>query len=110
MSTEWQQNYNDRFNNGKEKKVKKEKPVFNPDVDGDTLRDMIKEASNVKTMMEAENDKLKDIKTRAKDELGVETSIFNTLLRIHHKQERDQFENQSEEVVDVYDRIFPKKK
>lgn len=104
---EWQQNYNDRFGK-KPMKEKKEKKVFNVDTDSAELAGMIKEASNVKTMIEAENDKLKDIKDRAKSELGVEASMFNAILRIYHKQERDQFETQSEEVVDTYDRIFKK--
>ena len=105
--SEWQQNYNDRFGK-KPVKEKKEKKVFNADTDSAELATMIKEASNVKTMMEAEADKLKDIKDRAKAELGVESSMFNALLKIYHKQERDQFETQSEEVVDTYDRIFKK--
>lgn len=105
--TEWQQNYNDRFGK-KPMKEKKEKKIFNADTDSAELATMIKEASNVKTMMEAEGDKLKDIKDRAKAELGVESSMFNSLLKIYHKQERDQFESQSEEVVDTYDRIFKK--
>ncbi|AIA64811.1 transcriptional regulator [Cronobacter phage S13] len=107
VDDEWQQNYNDRYGK-KPMKPKKEKKVFNADTDSAALADMIKEASNVKTMMEAEGDKLKDIKDRAKSELGVESSMFNSLLKIYHKQERDAFESQSEEVVDTYDRIFKK--
>lgn len=108
MTDEWQQNYNDRFGK-KPMKEKKEKRVFNIDTDAADLKDMIKEASNVKTMMEAEADKLKDIKDRAKSELGVDASMFNAVLKIYHKQERDQFESQSEEVVETYDQLFPKK-
>lgn len=105
MTDEWQQNYNDRFG----KKMKKEKKEFNSDVDGADLQKMIKEASDIKTIMDAEGDKIKDIRVRAKDELGVEPKMFNALLKIHHKQEREQFESTSEEIVETYDRIFPKK-
>lgn len=104
---EWQQNYNDRYGK-KPMKEKKEKKIFNADTDSAELATMIKEASNVQTMIDAEKDKIKDIKDRAKSELGVESSMFNALLKIYHKQERDAFETQSEEVVETYDRIFKK--
>lgn len=107
VDSEWQQNYNDRFGK-KPVKEKKEKKVFNADTDSAELAKFIKEASDIQTMVDAEKDKIKDIKDRAKSELGVESSLFNSLLKIYHKQERDQFESNSEEVVDTYDRIFKK--
>ena len=45
---------------------KKEKVVFDENVHGNTLAQLIKEASDQKTIQEAYGDKIKEIKQRAK--------------------------------------------
>ena len=86
--------------------AKKEVVEFNPATMAAALKDCIREASNHKVHIESHNDAVKEIKDRAKTELGVDGKVFNKLLKIYHKNERDQFENENSEVVDLYDSTF----
>ena len=61
-------------------KKEKEQVVFDEAVHGQALRDMIKEASGNKLKAESYLELNKDIKDRAKKELGVEGKLFNQLL------------------------------
>lgn len=90
------------------KMAKKEKVEFDVTLHSEALEEMIKDASNQKTMMESYAEKIKEIKKRAKDECGVDTGMFNDLFRIYHKQERDRFEDSKDQVVSAYDQIFKK--
>ncbi|ARW57671.1 dsDNA binding protein [Kosakonia phage Kc304] len=94
----------------KEVKEKKEKKVeFDEAVHGADLAKMVKEASDIRLKMEAYGDQIKEIKTRAKKELGVDGKLFNQVFALHHKGTRDRFESEKEEVVELYDSIFPAK-
>lgn len=87
-------------------KKKKEKVEFNPSVHGERLEQLITEASNLKTMQESYAEKIKEQRSIAITECGVEPKLFNQLLRIYHKQEREQFEDSADEVTSAYDQIF----
>ncbi|AAQ81535.1 dsbA [Aeromonas phage 31] len=87
-------------------KKKKEKVEFNPSVHGDRLQQLIVEASNLKIQQEKYGEMVKEQKDIAKRECGVEGKLFNQLLRIYHRQEREQFEDAADEVTSAYDQIF----
>ncbi|UYD57580.1 double-stranded DNA-binding protein [Aeromonas phage B614] len=89
-----------------EKKEKKQKVEFNPSVHGERLQELIVEASNLKIQQEKYAEMVKEQKAIAKTECGVEGKLFNQLLRIYHKQEREQFEDAADEVTSAYDQIF----
>lgn len=88
------------------RQAKKQQVEFNEAVHGDRLKDLIKNASDIKTEIEAGNDALRDTRKLAKEELGVDGKMFNALLRIYHKDQREKFESENEQVVDVYDAVF----
>lgn len=87
----------------KEEKLKVE---FDKHIHGGTLRSLIEEASDHRLTIEGFQDLIKDIKGRAKDELGVDSKMFNKLLNIRHKEIRESFENENEEVIELYDTVF----
>lgn len=87
----------------KEEKLKVE---FDKHVHGGTLKNLVEEASDHLLTIEGFQDLIKDIKTRAKDEIGVDSKMFNKLLRIRHKEIRESFETENEEVIELYDTVF----
>ena len=90
----------------KEKKLKVE---YDEAVHGEDFAKLVKEASDLKLIMEGYADQIKDIKARAKDELGVEGKLFNQIFRLKHAGTRDRFETETTEAVETYDRLFPAK-
>lgn len=88
--------------------AKKEAVEFDEAVHGEALAALVKEASDNKLKISGFNELIKDIRTRAKDELGVDGKMFNRLLGLYHKDNRDVFEAENEEVVECYDAIFSK--
>lgn len=84
----------------------KEKVEFDEAVHGEELATLIKEASDQKTIQEAYGDKIKEIKQRAKDELGVDGKMWTTVFNMYHKQTRERFEAEKDEAVELYDRLF----
>lgn len=85
---------------------KADKVVFDEAVHGNTLAQLIKEASDQKTIQEAYGDKIKEIKKRAKEELGVDGKMWGILFKLYHQQQREQFEEERDEAVELYDRVF----
>ena len=83
-----------------------DKVVFDESVHGQTLAQLIKEASDQKTIQEAYGDKIKEIKKRAKEELGVDGKMWGILFKLYHQQQREQFEEERDEAVKLYDRVF----
>lgn len=83
-----------------------DKVVFNESTHGNTLAQLIKEASDQKTIQEAYGDKIKEIKKRAKEELGVDGKMWGILFKLYHQQQREQFEEERDEAVELYDRVF----
>lgn len=86
--------------------MSKEKVEFDKNVHGNTLKTLIEEASDDLLTIEGYRDHIKELRDRAKEELGVEGKMFNNLLRIHHKRARESFESEKDEVVELYDACF----
>lgn len=70
------------------------------------LKNMVVEASNCKIRIEAEKDAMKDIKERAKDELGVSSSDFNAIVEVYHKQNLVEKVEKARIVEDLYEAVF----
>lgn len=86
----------------------KEKVIFNEQLHGETLVNYIKQCSDHKVIVESASEAIAEIRKMAKDELGVDSKHFNKLLNMYHKDQRDAFEEESEEVIGIYDTIFAK--
>lgn len=84
----------------------KEKVEFDEAVHGEELARMIRDASDQKTIQEAYGEKIKEIKQRAKEELGVDGKMWTTIFNMYHKQTRERFEAEKDEAVELYDRVF----
>lgn len=89
----------------KEKKVAVE---FDEAIHGEDLRKKIKEASDHLLKISGYRTLIADLKNAAKDDLGVDTKTFNRLLALYHKDTRDQFEEENDKVVELYDSVFIK--
>ena len=84
----------------------KEKIEFDSATHGDDLKKLIEEASDNLLTIESYQTLIKDIRDRAKDELGVDSKLFNKILKLRHKEIREQFENENDEVLSLYDELF----
>lgn len=80
---------------------------FNIGSDKSKLAGLLNEVSNELTMIEAHRDVIKDLKDKAK-ELGIESKVFTKLASMHHKRNREDFESETSELVDLYDATFKK--
>lgn len=76
-------------------------------VDADKIKNMIKEVVNHNTIISGYKDQVKEIRDAAK-EAGVETKLFNKLVKIYEKDEREKIENENTDLIDLYDTIFTK--
>lgn len=76
-------------------------------VDADKIKNMIKEVVNHNTIISGYKDQVKEIRDAAK-EAGVETKLFNKLVKIYEKDEREKIENENTDLIDLYDTIFIK--
>lgn len=89
-------------------KEKKEPVEFDEAVHGADLKKLIVEAADHKLKISGFQVLIKDIRERAKDELGVDGKMFNRLLTLYFKSARDEFEAETEEAIELYDTVFPK--
>lgn len=88
--------------------MSKEKVEFNVAAHGEQLEHCIKQCSDHKAIIEGANDAMREIKKSAAENLGVDSKTFNKLLTIYHKDQREKFETESDEVIETYDAIFTK--
>ena len=79
---------------------------YNPSVHGDQLKHCIKQCSDHKAIIEGANEAIREIRKTAQEELGVDGKTFNQVLKMYHKDEREKFENENDEVLEAYDAIF----
>lgn len=86
-------------------RTKKEKVEFNVSLHGEDLKKMLEEAVEVKTKMQLYAESIKDIRTRAKEELGLEPKKFNALLKLMFNQSKDEFAAEADELIDLYDQV-----
>lgn len=70
------------------------------------VKNAIIEISNSKIRIEAENDNIKSIKKRLKDEFELDTKMVNALSKIYHNQQIDEFKANTDEVTETYEEIF----
>ena len=70
------------------------------------LKNLVIEVSNCKTRIQAEKDLIKDIKERAKDELGIGAKSFNGLCKAHYEQSLNEQVSAVQNVADLYEAIF----
>lgn len=80
--------------------------VPNNPTDLKALRQMITEASNHKTMIESNQEAIKEIAESAKDQFEMKKSHFNKLVNLYHRQNVEQFVGETEEIKDAYDSLF----
>lgn len=66
----------------------------------------VKEASNSLTRIESERDLIKEIAGKIKEEFDIKPSEFSKLVKLYHKQSRDEEEAKAQELVELYDQIF----
>ena len=76
----------------------------NPDI-AKAVKELIKEASNVKTHIEHFQGSFKDIKSKAKTDYGIDGKTFGKLFKLYHEQARTAFEEQNNELIELYDVI-----
>ncbi|QFR55916.1 dsDNA binding protein late transcription [Yersinia phage JC221] len=88
--------------------MSKEFLELNPDV-AKQVMDLIKDTSNITTMLEGEKAKIKDNKARAKTEFGIDGKMFGKLFKLYHNQAREQYEEENNELIEMYDVIVKAK-
>lgn len=76
----------------------------NPDV-AKQVKELIKEDLNVKTQVEIFNGTFKDIKSKAKTDFGIDGKTFGKLFKLYHEQARTAFEEENNELIELYDMI-----
>ena len=86
----------------------KEKVEFNPSVHAEQLHHIIKQCSDHRAIIESANEAIRELRKAAQDELGYPGGKFNKMLNMFHKDQREEFENASEEVFEDYDAVFTK--
>lgn len=84
----------------------KDKIEFNASVHGKLVLEQVKRASDIKFQIESFNEQLKEIRDYTKQQTGMKPADFNFLVKVYHTQTRDKVEEQSEELLGVYDAIF----
>lgn len=87
-----------------------EKKVFDMATDAKELVPYIEEAILVKEKMEILRSEMKDIKSAAKDALGIKPKQFNQVLNMRFNRNRSEVESQNEEILELYDAAFPENK
>lgn len=70
------------------------------------IRENVKEASDVMTMIVAQRDTLKNIKDRAVKELGVPKKILNKMIKAFHKQDFPTISQENEMFELFYENII----
>lgn len=86
----------------------KEKVEFNAAIHGEQLAHCIKQCSDHRAIIEGANEAIRELRKAAHENLGVDGKTFGKMLNMYHKDQREKFENESEEVLEKYDAIFTK--
>lgn len=66
----------------------------------------VNEISDLMVQQESISESIKEIKKSVKENLGVDSKVFNQLVSIRHKGSRTKYEEDMGEVLDLYDTIF----
>lgn len=78
--------------------------------DANKLRNAIKEASDIKLMIEAKQDAIKDIRTMVKDDLGMKPKMFNKMVSVYHKRNYEEVTGENNEFEELYQEVLGAKK
>lgn len=70
------------------------------------VKNSIIEISNSKIRVEAENDHVKEIKKRLKDEYELDTKTVNALVKLYHNQQLDEYKAHTDEILEKYEELF----
>lgn len=84
----------------------KQQVEFDAKIHGAQLNEFIKQCSDHKAIIEGANSAISEIRKRAVDELGLKGKEFNEMLRIYHKDQREEVETANEELLEKYDAVF----
>lgn len=68
----------------------------------------IKESAGSLLRQEAERDLRKEIAKKAKENWQISPSDFNKLVKIYHKQNLDEIQEATEELIGLYEMVFSK--
>lgn len=67
---------------------------------------MVKEASASMLRIDSERDLMKDIATRAKEEFEIKPADFNQVVKMYHKQNRQEAQAKYEKIDGLYEKLF----
>ena len=65
----------------------------------------MKEMSNSMTRMDGERDYQKEAASKIADEVGIDKNQIKALSKLYHKQNFAQFQQQKEEIEDLYESV-----
>lgn len=70
------------------------------------LKSQIIDASNIKTMIEAKNDTLKEKRKDVKQKLSIPTPIFNKMVDAYHRQNYHEVSKTNEDFETLYENVM----
>ncbi|MGL5581644.1 MAG: hypothetical protein ACRDCE_11865 [Cetobacterium sp.] len=73
------------------------------------LEERIASAIETHREMDLYRGTMRDIKKDVKDELSIPVKQFNALVKMRMQGTRDEFEEENEEMLELYDRIYAKR-
>jgi hypothetical protein len=79
--------------------------MLSNDADRKKVLDCMKEISNSMTRMDAERDFQKEAAIALADDVDIDKKYIGALSKIYHKQNFAQFQQQKEEIEDLYESI-----
>jgi hypothetical protein len=82
------------------------KMIVNNPKERDIVLNAVKEWSNSATRIDAEKDLQKNIIEDLADNVGIEKKYLNKLATMYHKQNFNQFQQEREEIEELYESII----
>jgi hypothetical protein len=79
--------------------------MLSNEADRKKVLDCMKEMSNSMTRIDAERDFQKEAANALADDVAIDKKYINALAKIYHKQNFAQFQQQKEEIEDLYESI-----
>ena len=79
--------------------------MLSNDLDRKKVFECMKEISNSMTRMDAERDFQKEAAIALADDVDIDKKYIGALAKIYHKQNFAQFQQQKEEIEDLYESI-----
>jgi hypothetical protein len=79
--------------------------MLSNEADRKKVLECMKEMSNSMTRIDAERDFQKEAANALADDVAIDKKYINALAKIYHKQNFAQFQQQKEEIEDLYESI-----